>query len=118
MADYKINGVDITLQPERFGFKNRNPLGVDGNNRPVYPPTYEAEVYWGTMSMSEFNQLYAFWQSISGTGSVSLTVPQLDAGSFTFKTYTGVILEEPEKGPFWNNNYITRVTMGVRNIVM
>src|SRR5512139_2561459 len=101
---YTINGTTLTTQPESGEWKNREPIGVDGNGRPIYPAPREFEMKWGLISMSDWVQLRTFFQSVSATGTVVAGLPQYGASSWTFYSYSGCILNEPQAGVYFEEH--------------
>ncbi len=114
---YKINGTVLTLQPTVGRWLPRRELGLDGNNRSIYAPTYMFELGWDIMSIEEFDQLRDFWMAVSASGSVSAELPQKDAAAWVFAVYTGVVPDEPEPGEY-SFQYIMRCRWRLRNIVI
>lgn len=112
---YTINGTTITAQPESGSWKEREEIGRDGNGRPIYPSPRQFEMRWGLISMSDWAQLNTFFQSVSATGTVAVGLPQYGASSWTFRTYSGCILSEPQAGQFFEE-YITDARLIVSKI--
>lgn len=126
---YKINGIAIPF-PAEGHWVDRNPLGTDGNNIKVYPPVRSFELTWTNLLPSEWRALYAFWQAISASGSVTAELPSLipvtPVGPVSewgtefdtyenFTTYSGCVLDEPTVGPFDQRTY-PNAHMVIRNI--
>lgn len=101
---YKINGTTITLQPTTGEWKDRDEIGRDGNGRPIYHAPREFELKWSLISMSDFAQLRTFFRSVSATGTVVVDLPQYGSSSWTFYSYSGCILSEPQAGPFYEEH--------------
>ena len=116
---YEINGTPLLLQPEEGGWQERNRVGVDGQNRPVYEPTYQYRLRCGPMTMMQFHQLCEFFEEVSVTGTASIVLPchcASDCGvSWTGTIFTNVLLEEPRMGSYWQEHAMG-VTLMVRNI--
>jgi len=116
--NYKINGQALPIEPSVPGTWSRRSLGLDGNNRVIYEPTYSLVLSWDLLTYAEFKTLYDYWNAISATGTVSVTLPPRSAASFTpFVTYTGCVIDEPTSGDFFNG-YYTNVKLMIRNIVI
>ena len=107
---YKINGSTITLQPTTGKWEARDPIGVDGNGHAVYSSMREFEMRWGFMSMSEFQELQGFYDSIGNTGTAVVSMPQYGASTYTFYDYTGCVVREPEAGEFFEQ-YVSDVKL-------
>lgn len=98
---YKINGTNITIQPETGKWVDRDKLGRDGNGRNVYVGPREFELQWGLISMSEWNQLQVFFSSVGATGTAVVTLPKYNSTSYAYYDYSGCVLDEPTVGEFF-----------------
>lgn len=114
---YAFNGVDLPIQPTSGQYGQRKSLGVDGNNVVIYEPIYSFTMTFDALTMSEFNQLYDFWQTVVNSGSISVDLPQKDADTYVFKTYTSCVVDEPTVGAFFQT-YVSEVKILVRNITV
>ena len=112
---YKINGTNLTLQPESGSWKDRKVLNIDGNGHPVYPPTRDFEMQWGFMSMTELTQILGFFGSQGVTGTSVVTLPQWNKDPYTYFDYTGCVLQEPIFTQY-DNYYAASVRLVVTNI--
>ncbi|MBT4585879.1 hypothetical protein HN960_05435 [Candidatus Peregrinibacteria bacterium] len=112
---YKINGVDISLQPTSAKWIDREKFGFDGAGHPIYAPVREFELQWGIASQEERNQLQLFFDSIAVTGTVVATLPSYRGNTWEFYSYSGCTLSEPI-----NDNYFsehgTDVVLIIHNI--
>lgn len=97
----KIQGTLLNLQPSSHNWIPRNSLGIDGGGHPIYPSVREYELKWDLMSISEYDQLINFYNAVSSTGSVVVDLPRYNNSSYTFYSYTGCTLQEPEIGGFF-----------------
>ena len=114
---YKVNGTDLSLQPETGQWNaNRNTYGVDGGGHGIFPRAHSFEMKWGFMSSSEFSQLYNFYLITAVTGTVVVTLPEYAAASYQFRDYSGVILQEPEVGVYFEE-YVSDVRLIVNKII-
>lgn len=111
---YKINGTQLTLQPETGAWVGRQDFGLDGGGHPVYPRNRQFELRWGFMSASEFKEIRDFYQAVT-TGTVVVTLPQFGAATYTFYDYSGCTLREPEVGTYFEE-YVSEVRLLVMNI--
>lgn len=110
---YAINGTEITIQPTGGQWLPRTPIGIDGNGHFVYPPYREFEMTWGLLDPSQANQLQTFFTSIGNTGSAIVDLPKYADANYTFFSYTGCVLQEPEFGMYFfehHQDIILRVT--------
>jgi hypothetical protein len=112
---YKVNSVELTLQPTSGKWLPRTELGRNGYGHPVYPAVREFEIRWLIHTPAEANQIQTFYNAVSNTGTVVVDLPQYAAATYTFFSYTGCILQEPQFGTFFTEN-IQDVTIIVSNI--
>jgi hypothetical protein len=112
---YKINNTDLTLQPETGQWVTRDKFGIDGAGHSIVPRLRKFEIHWGFLSMSEYQQVENFYDSVSATGTVVATLPQWNASSFTFYDYSGCVLHPPEHGVFFEG-FISDVRLIISNI--
>jgi hypothetical protein len=101
---YKINGTTIALQPTTGRWNNRDSIGVDGNGHAVYEGVREFEMEWGFMTASQYNELVGFFSTIGHTGTAVVDLPKFGAPSYSFYSYTGCVLREPELGEFFEEH--------------
>ena len=112
---YKINGTDLLLQPSSGKWVDRDELDRDGNGHSIYPPVYNFELSWELMDLDSFYQLQGFYQNTLVTGSVVAELPDRYANSWSFKGYTGCIMQEPTRDNFWEE-YVQGVKLLLVNI--
>ena len=113
---YKINSVELDPQPTSGRWINRKLLGRDGNGRPIYEPTRRFEMRWGLLNPEEYDDFQNAFLTIGATGTVIVDLPYYTTGTYTFESYTGTYINEPETGRFFVENY-TDVTLLVTNII-
>lgn len=111
---YKINGVEIQ-QPTVGKWIRRDPLGISGSGQAVYPAVREFEMTWIISTPTEFNQLLGTFQAIGLTGTTVVDLPTFGDASYTFTSYTGCVLREPEMGRYFTEHY-QEVLLLVTNI--
>lgn len=111
---YQINGTDLTLQPEMGAWVNRQGYGKDGSGHEVYPRNRQFELRWGFISIADFQQLRNFYEAVT-TGTVVVSLPQFGAASYSFYSYSGCVLREPEVGAYFEE-YLSDVRLIVTNI--
>ena len=112
---YAVNTTDFLLKPVAGRWIDRLLVGVDGNGRAIYAPTRAFEVSWGMLTPTQFNQLQNWWVSIAQTGTVTADLPRYGHTSFTFFRYSGVYVQEPRQGSYWQE-YEQDVTLQIINI--
>ena len=71
MFNYKINGIDLKTQPSTGQYLERKQVGIDGEGRAIYVPTYAFMMRWDAMTVEDFDQLFDFWNTTSSTGTTS-----------------------------------------------
>ena len=103
---YKVNGTELILQPTQGRWMPRQMLGVDGNGHPVYAGTREFQLSWGVISPSEFNQLTGFFDAVVTTGTAVVDLPEFGASTYTFKSYSGCNLYEPEVRQYFSEHQL------------
>lgn len=114
-GSYAIQGTDLTLQPTTGRWLSKDALGLDGAGHPILPAIKNFEVNFQLMSISDFNQLYTFFLSVSNTGTVAVDLPQFSASDYRFHRYSGCILHEPSVGDYFVE-HVTDVRLLVTNI--
>jgi hypothetical protein len=113
---YEIDDTPLLLKPESGRWLDRTQIGVDGQSRPIYEPTYSFEIKWGPMDAAQFNQLCGFFAAIASSGTSSIVLPtRCGEAIWTGTTYTEVLFEEPKRDIYWQKNSM-RPSMRVRNI--
>lgn len=115
---YKVNGVPFVLQPTTGQWNPRRELGTDGENRTIYEPTYSFTMRWDATQQSDFDQIYEFWRSVSGTGQSSVEIPQKNApDQYTFLSYDNCVLDEPRQAEYFEKG-ILKVELLIRSITI
>lgn len=112
---YGIAGVDFTLQPTSGRWIEEPPIGITGNGHPIYPQVRSYELFWGLMSISDFDQIRDYYLTTQITGTVVATLPNISSSSYAFKNYSGCALSEPRVGQYFTQ-HITDVTLVVFNV--
>lgn len=113
---YKINGTDITIQPETGHWVDRESIGRDGNGRNVYVAPREFELKWGLISISEWSQLRTFFGSVGATGTAVVTLPKYSSSSYAYYDYSGCILNEPTVGEYFEE-FVSDVRLVVSRVI-
>lgn len=112
---YALNGVDLFLPPTTGKWLTKDALGLDGFGHPILPAIKNFELSWQLISISDFNQLYTSFLSVSNTGTIAVDLPQFSAADYRFNRYSGCIVQEPEVGEYFNE-YLSNVRLLITNI--
>jgi len=113
---YKVNGTTIATQPTTGRWIPRPQLGISGSGQAVYSGVREYELKWRLVNISDYNELTTFFNSIGNTGTVVVDLPQYGAATYTFFSYTGCILREPEAGQYFAGTGQQDIVLLVTNI--
>lgn len=111
---YAINGTNFSLPPSKGKWMQRDSLGLDGNNRPIYPSIREYEMTWELMPISDLKQIIDA-SLMSVTGTVVADLPKWGDTDFTFYSYSGTVFREPEVGEYFVD-HVTDVRLMIGNI--
>ena len=113
---YAVNTVDFLIKPESGRWIERLLVGVDGNGRAIYAPTRQFECRWGMLTPTQYNQLQVWWTSIGRTGTVTVDLPRYGHTSYEFYRYSGVYVQEPLPGSFFEEHYqeVTLQIIGIK----
>lgn len=101
---YKINGTELTLQPETGNWRDRESIGATGNGHQIYSSVREFEMRWGFMSMSEFNELHGLYSALGTTGTAVVELPEYAGSAWSFREYSGTVLQEPGASNFFEKH--------------
>jgi hypothetical protein len=114
---YKIGGTEFTLQPTTGRWLPRDQLGIDGNGHPVYSPFHGFEIRWEVISPSQFNQIQNFFSAVNNTGTAVVDLPRYAFTSYSFFSYSGCVLSEPQMEEYFDQ-YHTNVVLLVSKIAV
>ena len=114
---YKVDGVPFIIQPTTGRWVPRQPLGIDGENRAIYPPVYDFELDWVAVTPGAFKQIYDFWRERATTGTNSVSLPGKGENEYTFVDYSDCVLDEPQQGEYFEK-HLLKIKLVVRNIVV
>ena len=112
---YGYNGTDFDLQPTFGRWMPRLILGTTGAGHSIYPGVREFQIFWRLMPISDYDAMRDLYNMVGITGSLTMSLPDLDASAYGFKNYSGCTLREPEAGQYFTE-HVTDVTMMVINI--
>lgn len=107
-----FNGVDLDMQPSDHHWVTPSPLGYNGNGTPIYPALWEYELIFNLESAADFNDLMGYVNLISTTGTVTASLPERGATTYTYKNYSGCHLTQPEM-----QNYFEEYSQEVRLLI-
>lgn len=113
-GSFAVNGVNFLLPPTTGRWIPRDTLGLDGNNRPIYPALREFELHFDLMAVSDLQQLINS-QLATVTGTTVVDLPKWGANDYLFYSYSGTMFQEPETGVYFAG-YVSDVTLIIRNI--
>lgn len=101
---FGINGTDFYLPPTEHRWMPRTMLGRDGAGHPIYSGVREYEMRWQLGTPTDYWQLQNWFNMMSNTGTLVVDLPVYSlSGSYTFISYTGCTLAEPE-GAYFNEH--------------
>lgn len=115
--DWSINGHWI-LPPSKGRWMPRQPLDVQGDNRPIYAGVRTFELKWELTSYADWANLQQMFDSIESAGDYTVTIPAYPSAtgqSYAFTTYSGCTLSEPQAGAFFEE-YPQDITLLISNI--
>lgn len=112
----KINGVEITIQPTEIRWLPQSPIGTTGDGHLIYPAVQEAEIRWQVVDPEVYAELVEQFNSITLTGTVSISLPDYTTGTYSFRTFENCILSMPEMQGAYFEGYIRDVVLYVRGI--
>jgi len=110
---YKINGITIE-QPTSGKWIIHPVMGLDGYGRPIYSAVAEYELTWNVLNTTGMYQLHSLYLA-SSTGSAIVDLPQFMSYAYSFQSYTGCVLYEPQPQQFFAEYYLG-VAMTIGNI--
>lgn len=111
---YKINGIELFVQPTTGQWSPRESFGIAGDGRGMYSGVREFVMRFALLPPSGTAQLQNFYWS-GTTGTVVVDLPDYANQSYGFKSYTGASIREPEFDEFFNG-YYTGITLLITNI--
>jgi hypothetical protein len=118
--DWQINGQHLTTPPTEAGWVNRRPLDVSGENRAIYPGIHEFEMKWVLLSYQDWAALQVLFNARETTGTSVVKIPaypSITGSAFAFREYSGVMIDEPSVGMFFEE-FPRQVVLMIRNIAV
>lgn len=104
---FRVNGTLLTLQPSEHNWLPREAYGTDGGGHDVLPAVRKYELKWDLMPAEDFNQLVNLYNSVSVTGTVVVDLPKWNDATYTFFSYTGCVLQEPQLQGFFEEHQVS-----------
>lgn len=114
-GSYALAGTNLSLQPTSGRWLPQDEIGITGDGHSIYPAVREFELRWQLESPSDYNQLVGFFNNIQITGTIVADLPKYGASSYTFFSYSGCVMQQPELGQYFEQ-YINDVVLVLRNI--
>lgn len=112
---YAFNNNNITLQPTTGKWTERSSYGIDGGAHPVYSSLRNFELTWVLISPEDAKQIIDVYNSVGSTGSVVACLPEWGAVEYIFRNYSGVTMEEPSVGTYFQG-FIQEVKLLLLNV--
>lgn len=111
-----FNGTGLMLQPTTARWLAQESLGFNGNGQGIYPALREFEMVFNLQSQGELFELITYFNMVSVTGTLVANLPAYGTNTFQYRSYSGVVLRQPETSDFFNEEWSTevRVTLLVR----
>lgn len=110
-----INGTDLLMQPTEHGWVARDEVGVSGDGHSIYSATREYRLVFNLESAANMNQIVAFFNAVSTTGTITATLPQWNSATYTFANYSGCVLREPSFSNYFEE-HAEQVSFQIANI--
>lgn len=111
-----LNGTVMASQPTEHGWKERNPIGVDGNGVAIYPAVREYYLKWDALDTDEWNSLYSFFLVQGVTGTIVAQLPKWNASPYQWYAYSGCVIREMSYEG-WFQNYYQNVNLLIVKIL-
>lgn len=102
---FKINNTALSRFPTNHRWVRQDAIGFTGDGHATYPAYREYELEFDFASPSEFNEFVAFYNGIGITGTISADLPEYGSSSYTFRTYSGIVMTQPEYGSYFEGYY-------------
>lgn len=112
---YKIDGVELDLQPTTGKWVQHNSYGLDGRGHPVYSSLHEYELTWELIDVDDLDQIYSFYDMCVLSGSSVVDLPQYSHSSYAFYSYSGCIMHEPTTERYFQE-HVTSVRLLISHI--
>ena len=104
-GSYKINGTEFDPQPTSGRWMPRQQLALDGNLQAIYPLYHEFEIRWQLEKPSDFKEIQDLYEGMSAIGNIVAELPEYGAATYTFFSYSGCVLREPEMGVYFSEHH-------------
>ena len=110
-----INGTELSLQPSYHGWVSKTVLGTGGAGHPFHAAVQEYELNWELVPASDLNEIINLFNAIGTTGTAVVELPEYGGLSYTYKEYSGCIVNSPEISPYFEE-HTTNVRLMITNI--
>ena len=112
-----FNGTDLIIQPD-VRWMPRSNLAIDGQGHPIYSAVREVELNFVMIDQQTINQLENFYLLCGNTGSVVANLPPPFGPQFSFVSYSGCVVGEPEVGGnyYTEDGWVPSIRMLITNI--
>jgi hypothetical protein len=114
-GSYALNGTRFVLQPTEGQWDAKGMLGVDGNGHPIYSAVREFQLSWDLASPTDVKQLIDVYNANANTGTVVFDLPKWGDADYSFYSYSGCTMREPEVGTYFNG-YISNVKLTIMKV--
>lgn len=115
---YKINGTEFC--PTESRWLPRDPVGVQGDGRVLYPATRTFEIKWGFTEYSEWADAQQVYEAIEASGTAVVQIPAFPSAfsqDYGFSEYSGVLIAEPVIDAFFEG-FPSSMVLVITNIVV
>lgn len=112
---YKVNGVELLIQPTSGRWVVDAPLMVDGNGHPIYSSVKQFELQWNLIDPATHNQIQNFFNTVISTGTASVELPEFAGATYNFHSYSGCVLYQPDVSQYFTEN-VQNVVLLISNI--
>lgn len=115
--NYQINNQPI-LEPTAGRWMERRAIALAGDNRSVYAEPREFQLQWAIHDYEDWAALQVLFDAVESTGTSVVQLPALPTATgtpYAFREYSGVMIDEPKIGPFFEE-HPTSVVLIIRNI--
>lgn len=102
---YKLNGIELQVQPTTGQWIAKDIFGIAGDGRAMYPGVRQFELRWQTLDPSGTAQLQNFYL-MGTTGTMVADLPKYADPAYGFYSYTGVSVHEIELDEYFNGYYL------------
>lgn len=106
-----FNGTGLMLQPTTAGWSEQDSIGTNGFGHNIYPRLREFHMEFNLTSQGEFYELLSYFRQVGMTGTLSASLPCVDCNTFSYQTYSGVVLQQPSAQEYFAEEYSSQVKL-------